>query len=220
MNNQMKIISNIVLLHFMFLIIGCNEQAEKMKDYTISENRDSIANSNNKTIEDNIINNKIGIIKLNVRNDTLEIISDQKLTWKPLGELLVSKLQENNKNIFKVNESIEIAPIDNQKVKFYKLIYNNSFIKVQEEKGDNELVSARILDSEINLVYDIKIGMSKKEFLRKIFVDPDFESLKEINVIKNFDPPGDTIDETFIFKGDTLSEIILQVPDTWVNKEL
>jgi hypothetical protein len=208
----MKTIAYIIQFHFLFLMISCNGQVNNTEDTTAKIKNENKKNDDDQKLKDLIKNNKIGIITLARNNDTLEIISDQKLTWKPLGELSVLNLQEANNNIFRVNENTEIDSTYNQKVKSYTLNYKNSFIRMIRRDGNNELMSARIKDSEINLVYGIKVGISKQEFLKIIFVDPDFEVLKGINVIQNFDPPGETIDETFIFKENILSEIIMRIP--------
>lgn len=158
---------------------------------------------------------RIGIKLLSTSSDTLEAISDGELTWRPFMETIsINSLQRINDNIFEVSRSSEANLFTKGQGFTLYLKYDKSFIKLKLAEADSSanLISAKIENDKIQLAYGIRIGMSKRDFFSKIFTDPPVELFSRINVFRNFDPPGEFIEQSFVFERDTLVRIIMQAP--------
>lgn len=169
-----------------------------------------------------------GIDMMYIRNDTLEIISGYKLIYEPfLGKInSITSFKKRYGNIFSEIKKIEKDTNGNE-FEITLLKYKNSYIKLLKNKfipsNAEELAeyhyempdsiviySAKIVDTEIVLTYDIKIGMSKKDFFKRIFENCDTKILQNINIVTNIDFRGEFLQETFIFNNDTLSTILME----------
>jgi hypothetical protein len=101
----MKTIVYIIQFHFLFLMISCNGQVNNSEDTAAKIKNENKKNDDDQKLKELIKNNKIGIITLTRNNDTLEIISDQKLTWKPVNPLSGSAIKAKGKDLFNGNIS-------------------------------------------------------------------------------------------------------------------
>jgi hypothetical protein len=186
-------------LLFVTFCFACTNVRERKEGDEISNDNAEIAELAKKQ--------KIGIKLLELNSDTLVSISDGDLTWRPFGvDLRERDLQSAYGNIFDVR-TLQVRSNDTIII----FTYDKSFIKIKRNLKPR-LLSARIANAEIEVIYDIKIGMKKKEFFSKIFDNPNHTFLGRIKVFQNFDPPGEVIDQTFIFTDSALTEIIFKNP--------
>jgi len=168
------------------------------------------------------------------KNDTLDIGSGGNLIYKPFGfemdSLLISSIQIKHGNIFhETIERIEIDETGEEKLRIVLLEYKNSFVKCvlygdsffpsnakelaeyhYQEPEKVRIVFAKISDPDIMLIYDIKIGLSKSDFFKKIFADCSTSAIKDVNIIYNEDMLGDYLKQTFIFKNERLVNVIME----------
>lgn len=150
------------------------------------------------------------------RGDTLEIVSDGELTWNPFVTCLAAdSLQAHYGNVFDVDK--EGISIKLKKGSSFIVIVKNESIENAEDYAEHhyttpptyKLTEAVIFDSGIQLQHGIKVGMSKKKFFRLLGYRGDING---INVVQNFDPPGDLIEQTFVFDKDKLLRISMRSP--------
>jgi hypothetical protein len=136
-----------------------------------------------------IVNESFKVNNVELLDDTILIISENEILFYPLGEYTnFKKFQEQY-----LEKQIKEPKIDYTKSKRGSNVINirnkNTFVKLIEteifrKEGQRlEIVSANINDVDFEFVNGIKIGMSKKDFLLKIFsIVP--EELEKIPVIK------------------------------------
>lgn len=196
--------SNKIIYFFLCssILICCLKKAKQFDDMGARQQSDSVY------LEQLLQREKVGIKKLKIYSDTLQSVSIGTFIWRPLSITEdIDSLQLINKNIFNVIEKRE-----NDKFYTY-LLFDKSFIKLRQSKMDSnfEIDSAKIQNRQIKLTLGIHIGMKKKDFFSKLFnEDADNVFFSRINVFQNFDPLGETLGESFVFKGDSLSYVILK----------
>lgn len=158
----------------------------------------------------------INILHQVQRGDTLEIVSDGELTWNPfVTGLAADSLQAHYGNVFDVDK--EGISIKLKKGSSFIVIVKNESIENAEDYAEHhyttpptyKLTESVIFDSDIQLQHGIKVGMSKKKFFRLLGYRGDING---INVVQNFDPPGDLIEQTFVFDKDKLLRISMRSP--------
>ena len=111
-------------------------------------------------------NSRIGNIVIYKTGDTLEILSTGTFTYNLLG---YDKSPEGLSHSLGLKMNVEDIIIDTGEEEdeiIKKNTYKNSFIKVyfNPELGYYNITSAKILDKELSLLYDIHIGMFKMSF--------------------------------------------------------
>lgn len=161
-------------------------------------------------------NSRIGNIVIYKTGDTLEILSTGTFTYNLLG---YDKSPEGLSHSLGLKMNVEDIIIDTGEEEdeiIKKNTYKKSFIKVyfNPELGYYNITSAKILDKEFSLLYDIHIGMSKMSFFKKIFKDSTTYDFSKIKVFINTDDFGDII-SSYIFENDVLKEIIINSNCEW-----
>jgi len=150
------------------------------------------------------------------RGDTLEIISDGQLTWNPFAiTLAVDSLQKRYGNMFDIEKEGMTTRL--QKGKSFIKVLKTESVENAEDLAEYhhtilstyKLVDALILDDDIRLQHGIKVGMNKEDFFSLLGYQGD---VNDINIVRNFDPPGDFIEQTFVFREGKLSRIHMQFP--------
>lgn len=205
------------------IILSCNSQINTTHDSEVGSVE--VCHETNKIEFDSIElcneNNSqkikvINILKQIQKNDTLEILSDGKLTWRPfIIELTPSNLLLQYSQIFSVSKKDNVFTLRNE----------DSFIEILEREpvanapnlaeykystlSSFRLIYASIVDSNIVIQHGIMVNMNKKDFFNLI----DYTgNINEINVVRNFDPSGDFIEQTYVFKDEKLTTIIMKSP--------
>lgn len=158
----------------------------------------------------------INILHQVQRGDTLEIVSDGELTWNPfvIG-LAVDSLQSRYGNLFDLERKGNFARL--KKGNTFIEVLKNSPLENAEDLAEHHhstlpiyrLSKAEIFDDGIQLQHGITVGMNKNEFFRLLGYRGDING---INVVQNFDPPGDLIEQTFVFDKDKLLRISMRSP--------
>lgn len=193
-------------------ICCCRNTCPKEEQYNTS---DSLKNLSGRIlIEDtekceptiNYASSILGVIKVFARKDTLDFISDKDLTWRPLSDKPLSnaiKLMQGDKSI----DTFDIIGTPNtKKVTLKSTLSNMEFLLSEGKEKVNFII---VQDPEIIFTYGIRIGMTKKDFIN--LIDSNFhECLFEYNVFKNFDPPGEYVEQSFLFKNDSLNKIFIK----------
>jgi hypothetical protein len=110
-------------------------------------------------------------------------------------------------------ESIDTLQLLDDKIydKKITVISRKSKIEFLVAKGFKRVNYAVFEDKDLTFASGINIGMAKMEFAKKI--DPNYDScILKYNFYKNYDPPGVSVDQTFIFKNEVLIKIIFKTP--------
>jgi len=164
-----------VILSFLFLLL--------FSFYTNSQINEVVQTQN-------ILYTKINVLKSDINGDTLEIVTDDKIIWKPFAtEISVNNLQNIHGHIYSIKEN-----------EFVTLSYETSKIVLKKNQLQTNLkiVYVSIFSPEIKLQYGIRVGMSKVEFFELLNFSSDI--INKTSVVKFYDPPGDLIEQSFIFK--------------------
>jgi hypothetical protein len=146
----------------------------------------------NDTIDVNILKRNaikdIDLDKLKIIKDTLWITSTSDFLYFPFGLFKsISEFKKRFKLAWKQNiEEDRSDEIPRYNYKVYKMIFKNSFVKLfkDDEKNEVEIVSGKIINPELLLTNQIKIGIDKKVFLLKFFNKTPETILDKINVVK------------------------------------
>ncbi|WP_144913686.1 hypothetical protein [Mucilaginibacter frigoritolerans] len=190
-NNSMKVLKQRILLLFSLLLLNCTY---KQKESTTTKS-DSSSNEVTKSVltEDkrstdglqNFAKKELELNELHIKKDTLEIVSDAGFLFYPFGEFKTLGSLNQALRIFK--DSLEIDTSDaSSPNKLYRMTYKNSFLKFfyDDEKKTYEIVSGQIHDHEVILVKNIRIGITKSDFINIFFNRVSPEKLKGIKIIK------------------------------------
>jgi|SRR6218665_531150 len=180
-------------------------------------------------VKERSIEKEAGVHKINILSssqirhidelrDTLEIVSDDNLVWEPFGvEVTLEGLQKRYGNIFRAEEQGGVVELYANR--------NKIVLKTNEPVENAELLTeyhhtkvppysikeVKISTPSIVLLYGIKVGMSKKAFFKMLNVSSDVEN--RVNVVRFFDPPGDMIEQSYVFKEGKLEIIEMKSPD-------
>jgi len=92
------------------------------------------------------------------------------------------------------------------KIPLYRFSFNKSYIKFLQDNDKKrlELIAAKIFDSEVVLSNQVKIGITKSDFIRKFTNQIKPEQIKNIRVIK-FASGALGIWHYYIFDNDVLT---------------
>ncbi|HVW13637.1 MAG TPA: hypothetical protein VHB54_07450 [Mucilaginibacter sp.] len=153
-----------------------------------------------------------GILQVTIKDDTLNIVSDGKLSYQPFDLNTNPKLLEQKyRDVLRLDTNIVKIPALKGKVD-YALVGKSSFIYLVRDTDNDFAVLNAIIKDAIPLAYNIKVGMSKKEFFDILFKQSRPELLKKIDVVINGDPPGEDLLTYFIFKNQILDKVVMRVP--------
>lgn len=198
---------NIISCLLLTCFFSCNSQISKNDDQ--QKQIDKIGKKSN-------LESVIRVLHQTQQGDTLMIVSDSKLIWRPfITDLNIDSLQLNNGNIFEIQKekNIFILRTGDSYIKLLKNIKPEGNLEDIDEyyysiQSPFKLIEAEIFDN-IQLQYEISVGMSKSIFLSLL----GLQDLKaNINVIEIFDPPGDFIEQTYMFEDNKLYNIKMKSP--------
>lgn len=130
----------------------------------------------------------IGVLSIFTEGERLSFISDKELTWAPFNKIYIVNM-----------DTISLGS------GFYRVI-NRQDTVLFGPLGDenNEILEVNLTSSNISLPFNIKIGMSKDDFLEKIDANYPAE-LRLFNEFGNYDPVGNFSRMYFLFENDTLN---------------
>lgn len=153
-------------------------------------------------------------------DECILITSNGLLTYSLLvNDPTLDKLQAAYENVFDVRkeETTKLGEIDY----IYTLTYKESFVKIFSNRVSetNDIISARILNSEIKMLNGLCVGMSKSSFFEKTLGGYADVGKCKANIFINSDEIGQ-IEQTFIFDNDMLKEVIIRSDYDWINFEL
>ncbi len=150
--------SNLIIIFICFLMISCNSN----QNNSSSENVQSIAN------EDSLRNEfdyQFDIIYNSV--DTVKLISHDHYFYYCFGKFEnPHKLTEHFGKLFKVNkESTYVFNDSTQIDTLFRIVHLNSFIKFffDEEENLMQLVSGRIIGTELQMTNNLRVGLTRDE---------------------------------------------------------
>lgn len=230
------------ILFLLVFLCSCsnNRKKEEVTNKSTSNNTEVILSTNtinHKQIETQDLihfndidkfqhNIKIGHILLFEHGQETSIASNDWLTYGLLGyDHHPEAIKDFFKNInfeeqIELIEDVEEMAFDEPQT-IYKLIYKDSFIKVylNSYKENFDIISARIIDKELLLANKITVGMCKYDFFNTLFNNIIQSDIDIIEIFRNGDELGE-IDQIFIFKNDTLSEIIIKSDYSWIPFDL
>lgn len=211
-------------LVLVLLTISCNANDNKngKSTSTLEEDKNTngevrIATSDDLAfLKDNCI---ISCLQLTQKGDTLRVVSDGELTWRPFGaSTTIENIQKYNNNIFDSTIFYVTNPNTQLKEKIIELRFKESYVKINFGSYEEpHVISSRIVNKEIRLAHGIHIGMQRGNFFSTLFKDADDKLMNRFNVIENYDPPGEFIEQTFILNKGRLSEIIFTSPYSWIE---
>ncbi|MDO5969784.1 hypothetical protein Q4Q35_08190 [Flavivirga aquimarina] len=168
-------------------------------------------------------NQHIGLIDQN--DDVLDIGASGKIVYYPFGvKSFADSINIKQNNIF-TKDTIDSL---NENFRDYLLSFKESKIKIREYKKDyfpdgedklaeyhhqkqdlSVILEAKLYNSEIALIDNIRVGMSKEEFFAVIIGDYD-DDLKRINTIILGDMIGN-MSQFYKFKNDSLFEVVFKL---------
>ena len=160
---------------------------------------------------------KLSILSSLQNGDTLEIVSDDDLIWQPFTvELSVEELQKFYGNIFQVEDQGKVIKLQGKGNEI--VLITNKSIENAEKLAEHHhskvssysLEKAKISTPSIVLQYGIRVGMSKEAFFEILNFSSDVEN--SVNVVQFFDPPGDMIEQSYVFKDGKLEVIEMKSP--------
>lgn len=130
-----------------------------------------------------VIKEDSDVIETYMKDDTLNIVSTNPFLYYPFGKTnrMVDIIQKNN--FFR---SVREYNKNDSTIELYRMTYNHSFIKFykDDEKKAFEIVCGKLNDEGVNLLNDIRIGMNKKDLIKKFFKEASEDQIKNANVIK------------------------------------
>jgi len=219
----MKILKQIILLLFSLLLLNCtSKQKEGTTTISDSSSRNEVtkfADIKHKSPTDNLQNfakKELELSELYIKKDTLEIVSTAGFLYYPFGKFKTLSSLNQTLTIFK--DSLEIdTSLDGARDKLYRMTYKNSFLKFyyDDEKKTYEIVSGNIRDPEVILVNNIKIGITKSDFMNVFFNGVTPEQVHGVKIIKMVSGLDGIFD--YYFDNDILTSIKLDT-DYLFNK--
>jgi hypothetical protein len=193
----MKLICiNVVLVLFG---LGCNNQAKKRVNV-----------KEIKTLY------KVNVLSSYQHGDTLELVSDDIIVWQPfIFELSEDEFQKHYSNVFQVEKKNNIVVLQSDGNKI-NMEVNKPIENVKElaeyhhsEIPSHSIKAAKISTPLIELQHGIRVGMDKEDFF-KMINRSGIEN--KINVVQLFDPPGDLIEQSYVFEDGKLKIIEMKSP--------
>ena len=124
------------------------------------------------------------IIVKKVYSDTLLLVTTSSFLYYPFGVYGSLEKFQNDQSIWKTFSN-DVAMDSNTEKNYRSLKFRNSYLTIyfNEEKGKVDIVKSFIEDYEIKLMYCIKKGILKQDFIKILNANINDE-FKEVNVIK------------------------------------
>lgn len=201
----------VFIIFIMMLFWGCSQKKEHKQNTFTEAVTDSVKDNTDLVY---------GIQIHEMTDDCILITSNGLLTYSLLAnDPTLDKLQMVYENIFNVRkeETTRLGEIDY----IYTLTYKDSFVKIFLNRitGTNDIVSARILNSDIKMLNGLYVGMSKSSFFKEIL--GGYVDVKRCiaDIFINSDEIGQ-IEQTFVFDNDVLKEVIIRSDYDWINFDL
>lgn len=176
-------IKNILLgVFFIFLIMGCNSQSVEYNNKEALK-RDSIQNKSSigKTTD-------FEILEHNIFADTLLIVTTSDFLYYPFGNYKNMKDFTNQYSFMKNSVEYDYPYNDSTStmIPLYRFSFNQSYIKFlyDNDKKRLELIAAKIFNSEVGLNNQVKIGITKSDFIKKFTNQINPEQIKTVKVIE------------------------------------
>lgn len=195
----------IVMLSIVTLLIlqSCQSKSDKR----------SIAQNRNEAIkvgpDSNNIKDLIDVDEIDIKNDTLLIVSGSDFLYYPFGvyknfKIFLQKYPFMSHKLDVVKDTTSDMMINISRFSFRKSFANFMY---SGETGKLEITSSIIVDSEIKLRHDIFVGMSKSDFFRKINIETNSDQQSKVKIVK-FESVVLGVFMIFRFEKDFLNEII------------
>jgi hypothetical protein len=156
---------------------------------------------------------KLELNELHIKKDTLEIVSTMAFLYYPFGKFKTFDSLRHSLIIFK--DSLEVDSLNN---KLHRMTFKNSFLKFyfDDDKKAFEIVSGEIRDQNIILLNNIRVGITKIDFINIFFngiASKQVEGIKIIKIISGLEG----IIHYYNFNNDILTSIKLDT-DYLLNK--
>ena len=154
--------------------------------------------------------------EISIKNPhTLQVISDGTLTYHPFGYFEDIKNFRKKYSYFKETEQItetDTLYVFSYKESFIKVYFHNHIEIVSDRVYGKEVVvcSGKIINKEIQLVENVRVGISKNDVLKKFFTDKKL-SMYDFSNVDTLITVSSTYDyqQIYVFVNDTLKEIII-----------
>ncbi|MFM9951315.1 MAG: hypothetical protein ACKV1O_25495 [Saprospiraceae bacterium] len=175
-------IRNAICGLFLQLIVACYGQPAKKQNDVIPEVDTTHSQSSSPAI------NNFEIEEYNIVGDTLKIVSTADFLYYPFGSYTDEKTLAKQFSFMK--KSVEYSNQNREqsegKLPLYRFSLNHSYTKFlyDEEKGRMELIAAKITDREVILSNQVKIGMTKADFIGRFSNQIKPEQIKSVKVIE------------------------------------
>jgi hypothetical protein len=155
-----------------------------------------------------------------VEQNKILLRSDDQLTNQLLGDDLTHEGLNKRFNVI-LNKEIQHYSLMGVEQEVFKYTFKDSFLKIFHYKEDNMnyLVCGRLVDKGFSTALDISIGMSKDDFLSRLFQGISDYDFSTIDTIVNYSSDGG-MNQKFIFKNQFLQEIQISSYMTWIDFEL
>lgn len=120
------------------------------------------------------------IVEFNIIGDTLKIVSTSDFLYYPFG-VFKNEKEFSNQYLF-MSEAVDCIGL----YRLFRFSYKESSAKFwfNEETGRLELVSAKVIDNSVVLNNEVKIGISKSDFIELFTKEIKYEQIKEVKVIE------------------------------------
>jgi hypothetical protein len=219
----MKVLKHIIVLLFSLLLLNCTYKRKESATTISNSSKNEITkplNKEGKSPADNLqtfAKRELKLSELSIKEDTLEIVSTASFLYYPFGKFKTLNNLNQALKIFK--DSLEIdSSVAPSPEKLHRMTYKNSFLKFfyDDEKKTYEIVSGQIRDPEVTLLNNIKVGITKSDFMNIFFnrVTPkQMEGIKIIKMVSGLDG----IFDYYYFDNDILTSIKLDT-DYLFNK--
>ena len=157
---------------------------------------------------------------LSVYGHSMSFCSNSNLTYYLLGYSLSENTLRSKygAELLKIVEELEF----NDTIQIVnKYIVNNSFFKIHYDQSKDiyRLACASIKNPEIKILYGINIGMKKEDFFAKLFEESKDVDFSKIDTVLNGSEDGG-ISQYYLFKNDTLSDIVVNSVMDWIPCEV
>ena len=181
---------SVFILFLILSAIGCSRakpvnKINPVKIDSVSNGKASVAKGND-TLNFDVkhVKKNSDVSVIHFKNDTVEIVSANPFFYYPFGEFKSINEFELNNKIWHFN-SKKLASNRDSTI-MYKFGYKNSYLNIIYSSDTRfvEIVKATVADKEIAVGNNIKIGMTKKDFLALFFNDVQNDPVPNVTVIK------------------------------------
>ena len=197
--------NKLVIVLIVVIFWGCNSNVNKTTVNSGSKVSIQQPETNIDSLE-KWVHENLATKSIEVEGDTLKLMSADFYFYYPFGEYdSIDSIQSKYPRL-KLETVIDTSRGLSQKL--YRMTYNKSFIKFikEDETKKIEIIYAKILDSSIVLLRDVRVGLKKDVFFSKLFNKP--VHLNKINNVKIISAL-EGINHNYHFNRDTISSIVM-----------